>query len=314
MRKLTILTLSTLFITLGSPLQAQSLKGSRSSMDKQYQTALAYGYSFIESSNAITDFISTGALLRVQPTSNLDLHDVSFPYARSEVKLFLDRLSAQYKSACGEKLTVTSLARPQDRQPANAATNSVHPTGMAVDLRIPSKSRCRSWLEQTLLSLEAADVLDATRERYPPHYHVAVYTESYSSYVASRAQTSHEYVVRPGDSLWLISARTGVTVSQLRAANGLASDLINVGQRLQIPATAINASTGLAVNSDKPSLEAVPTIESEVVHQVRRGETLWRLANRYGSSVEKIQRDNGLRGSSLQIGQTLRIRTVTRNI
>ena len=77
--------------------------------------------------------------------------------------------------------------RPQNRQPANAASNSVHPAGMAVDLRIPDRGRCRSWLEQTLLSLEGSGVLDVTRERWPPHYHVAVFTTPYQNYVAALA-------------------------------------------------------------------------------------------------------------------------------
>ena len=84
------------------------------------------------------------------------------------------RLSAQYHSSCGEKLTVTSLLRPRDRQPANSVAHSVHPTGMAIDLRIPSSQKCRAWLERTLLSLEKQHVVEATWERYPPHYHVAV--------------------------------------------------------------------------------------------------------------------------------------------
>ena len=314
MHKLTILSLSSILMISGSHLQAQTLNGSKSSMDKQYQMALAYGYSFIETSNAITNFVSSGELLRIQPNSYLELSDVSYPYARNGVKLFLERLSTQYKSACDEKLTVTSLVRPIDRQPANAATNSVHPSGMAVDLRIPPLGRCRTWLEQTLLALEASEVLDVTRERNPPHYHVAVYTESYSSYVASRAKASHEYVVSPGDSLWLISARTGVNVSQLRAVNGLSSDMINVGQLLQIPAIGINASDSSNISARTVSLNENITRVSEVTHQVRRGETLWKLANQYGSSVEKIQRDNRLRGSQLKIGQTLRISTNTTNI
>ncbi|MCC6191534.1 MAG: LysM peptidoglycan-binding domain-containing protein [Anaerolineales bacterium] len=42
------------------------------------------------------------------------------------------------------------------------------------------------------------------------------------------------YVVQPGDTLWRISAITGVSVDQLRALNGLTSDIISVGQRLII--------------------------------------------------------------------------------
>lgn len=292
---------------LASSLHAQTLKGSRSSIDKQYETALAYGYSFIESSNSISNFINAGELIRIQPTRYLELHDVSYPYARSGVKLFLDRLSGQYYSACRQKLVVTSLSRPLDRQPANAADRSVHPTGMAVDLRIPPRGRCRSWLEETLLSLEAADVLDVTRERNPPHYHVAVFTESYTSYVASRTGSASEYVVRPGDSLWIIAARTGTTVREIRSINALAGDLINVGQKLQIPAAGEPVMRTVSANQ----LDEPHTSITEVSHRVKRGETLWKLANRYGTSVENIQRDNGLRGTQLQIGQVLRIKAVT---
>lgn len=307
MRKLTTFTLSTLLIFSGSQLQAQTLKGSRSSMERQHRAAVSYGYSFIRTPDSVSASVNRGELVRVQSTDQMELHAVSYPYARSEVKLFLDRLSSQYKTACGEKLTVTSLLRPVDHQPANAASNSVHPTGMAVDLRIPSVGRCRSWLEQTLLSLEASGVLDVTRERNPPHYHIAVFTQSYSSYVATRAQESHEYVVRPGDSLWLISNRTGVQISQLRAANGLSNDIINVGQRLEIPSATINASGTVLAANETQTAQSQPA-ETEIEYQVRRGDTLWKIANQYGSSVAKIQRDNGLRGSSLKIGQTLRLR------
>ena len=44
-----------------------------------------------------------------------------------------------------------------------------------------------------------------------------------------------QYTVRPGDTLWAISVRFGVTVANLKAANGLVSDLIFVGQVLTIP-------------------------------------------------------------------------------
>src|SRR5690606_8979905 len=60
----------------------------------------------------------------------------------------------------------------------------VHPAGMAVDLRISSSAACRSWLESTLLSLERQEVLDVTRERHPPHYHIALFVDRYAEYVA----------------------------------------------------------------------------------------------------------------------------------
>jgi hypothetical protein len=55
---------------------------------------------------------------------------------------------------------------------------------MAVDLRVPAVAAHRAWLERTLISLEGLGVLDATRERHPPHYHVAVFPARYGEYVA----------------------------------------------------------------------------------------------------------------------------------
>lgn len=301
MRNLHLAIVTSALVVLSSPLLAQSLKGSRESMERQNKEAVKYGYTFIRSAASVPGLVDNGQLLRVEQSRNLALHDVSYPYARPEVKLFLDRLSAQYRAACGEKLTVTSLSRPIDRQPANAASNSVHPTGMAVDLRIPSKRSCRSWLEKTLLSLEATDVLDVTRERNPPHYHVAVFTKSYEQYVVSRTNTTQdEYQVRRGDSLWLIASRTGTTVAQLRSANGLTGDLLDVGQKLQIPA----APGGTARMPIQNDLAANTT---KVAYRVRRGDTLWGIARRHGTQVDDILSENELDSDALKIGQVLQI-------
>jgi hypothetical protein len=56
---------------------------------------------------------------------------------------------------------------------------------MAVDLRIPASADARRWLETELLDLEQADVLDVTRERRPPHYHVAVFPEAFAAFAAA---------------------------------------------------------------------------------------------------------------------------------
>jgi LysM repeat protein len=52
---------------------------------------------------------------------------------------------------------------------------------------------------------------------------------------ASVAATPISYVVQAGDTLGVIAARFGTTVDAIKAANGLSSDVINVGQRLTIP-------------------------------------------------------------------------------
>lgn len=299
MNKLIITSLALASLVFSTLVQAQSLKGSRASMQRQHGIAVADGFAFLEVSQVINRYVERGELLRVSNNSNLVLHDVSNPFARPATKLLLDRLSAQYRAACGEKLTVTSLVRPKNRQPANAAPNSVHPTGMAVDLRIPRRSRCRSWLEQTLLSLEGSGVLDVTRERNPPHYHVAVFTTPYVNYVANLTNSPREYRVRSGDTLSRIARNAGISVAQLRAANGIRGDLININQRLLIPASGDASGLTLASNS-------VPTI-SNIDYKVRKGDSLWRIASRHDTSVDQLKRENGLHSNFLKIGQVISI-------
>lgn len=309
----------TIGVTGSATVHAQSLAGSRASMQRQHEEALSYGYSFLKTGQEVTQFVNSGYLVKVTPTANMDLHDVSYPYARPAIKLFIERLSSQYRVFCGEKLVVTSLTRPMNRQPANAASDSVHPTGMAVDLRIPPAGKCRSWLEKTLLSLEGLNVLDVTRERHPAHYHVAVFAKSYERYVASLESPGatvaqvEEYVVRRGDTLSRIATKTGTTVAQLRAANGLRGDLINVGQKLQIPgaapAPAAPAPTAVVASSDNQvnEINQIASVVTEATHRVRRGDTLWAIANQYRTTVEELRMANNLRGDALNVGQVLQI-------
>lgn len=312
---LALALLTTAAVAVTMPAMAQTLKGSPASMTRQNQEAVRYGYSFLENAQAVSQFVDRGHLVKVTPNRYMELHQVSYPYARPGVKIFLDRLGSQYAAACGEKMTVTSLTRPLNRQPANASSASVHPTGMAADLRIPQKSSCRAWLERTLLSLEGSGVIDVTRERNPPHYHVAVFTQSYEQYVTALSSSTTEYVVRRGDSLFKIAAATGVSIDQLRAANGMSGDLLQVGQKLQIPGSApANATAGATTVASltPPSAageDAAAPVVTEVTHRVRRGETLWRIARSYNTSVNTLRSQNSLVSDVLQVGQMLRIQT-----
>ncbi len=239
------------------PAAAQSLRGSPASLDIQNRMARANDFSYLRTAAQVRHFVAKGYLVRVRPNADFELHAVSFPYARPEVELFVRRLAAQYHDACGEKLVVTSLTRPISRQPANASDRSVHPTGMAVDLRRSSSRACRLWLEKVLLELEGAHLVEATQEHYPPHFHVAVFPQAYYAYVerktdddvrlasstpsaassaSSLAAVKTAYKVREGDSLWTIAHHYGTTVDRLQATNDLASSRIYPGQVLDVPA------------------------------------------------------------------------------
>lgn len=283
-----LLTLS--LSCLAASAGAQSLRGSRYSVDSQHREAVNNGFSFLQTSSEVNRFVNAGYLVPVQARGALELHDVSYPYARPAVKLFLERLSNQHRIACGDKLTVTSLTRPVSSQPSNASKASVHPTGMAVDLRIPRKGSCRSWLESTLLSLEGTGVLDVTRERNPPHYHVALYTGAYENYVARLQGQSNDYVVRRGDSLYEIAKANDTSVAALRALNNLQGNIIRPGQTLIVTASATTAP-------------ARPVADS--THRVSAGESLYIIANLNDTTVETLRTLNKLRSNMIHPGQIL---------
>ena len=175
-----------LSIVLAVPASAQTLRGSNASIDTQHDVAMANDFTFLSTRRDVQRFVSLGLLVRVPGSASYSLAGVSHRYARPAVRLFVERLADQYKAGCGEKLVVTSLTRPESEQPRNASDESVHPTGMAVDLRISRTKKCRAWLEDALLTMESNGLIEATRERHPAHYHVAVFPERYADYVEAK--------------------------------------------------------------------------------------------------------------------------------
>jgi hypothetical protein len=109
---------------------------------------------------------------------------------------------------------------------------------MALDLRRPWNRRCRGWLEHTLVTLEARNVLEATYEHSPPHYHLAVFPSRYERYVDQirHAPVENTYMVMRGDTLYRIAKRHNTTIEAVKNRNGLRSSRIYPGQILQVPA------------------------------------------------------------------------------
>jgi LysM repeat protein len=230
---------------------AQTLKGSRGSVERMYNQAQRQDLTFYRSGRGVRSAAAEGDLVRLSGNEHYRVADASYPYALASTRTFVQRLASQYHSACGEKLVVTSATRPRSLRLRNSVTESVHPAGMAVDLRKPTRARCLRWLRQTLLDVESEGVIDATEERNPPHFHVAVFPRQYQRYVSSRdgdeppaprrtassgsGSGGSTYRVRQGDSLWTIARRNGLTVAQIKSANGLRSSSLTVGQKLVIP-------------------------------------------------------------------------------
>ena len=297
-------TLTVLACTLlpAATTSAASLNPSRSALMRQVRAAQAHGAYYARNEADLRTMLLSGELVRVEDSRSLALkRSIRYPYARPEVKLFLERLSQQYQSACGRKLVVTSLVRPKNHQPRNSSALSVHPTGMAMDLRRSSYRACRSWLQRVLLSLENRGLVEAAREHYPPHFHVVLFPDPYLEYLEARDEGLEvdefrpqplvsggtvDYTVRRGDSLWAVARRFNTTVGALWAANGLRSNVLRPGQSLQVP---VGGEAGLSV------------------YTVRRGDSLWQIARRFGTTTLAIQQVNGLASTRIRAGQELRI-------
>lgn len=111
------------------------------------------------------------------------------------------------------------------------------------------------------------------------------------------------YVVQPGDQLLRIARRFGLTLSQLRSANGLTSDTITPGRVLFIP-------TPIPTSTPRPPT-STPT-GNYVAYVVQPGDRLQRIAVWYGVTVAAIRAANNLSGDTISVGRTLTIPNPTR--
>lgn len=155
------------------PALSQSLRGSHSSVNLMYSRAIRGGLDFYETSSEVRRAIVRGELVALRGNANYTVHNVRTPYVRPRTRSFITELAVDYRRVCREPMVVTSATRPMSRRLANGSSLSVHPTGIAFDLRKPS-GRCLTWLRKTLLAAERRGEVEATEERRPAHFHVAV--------------------------------------------------------------------------------------------------------------------------------------------
>lgn len=152
------------------------LRGSKTAVDQAYRAAKRDGLTFARSRREIERGARAGDYVRLsRSTANYRLRGVTMPYVRPATRAFVAHFGANYRRSCGEALTVTSAMRPTSMHLANSVEKTVHPTGMAVDLRVPRRPSCRAWMRTALIGLERQGVVNATEERRPAHFHVVVY-------------------------------------------------------------------------------------------------------------------------------------------
>jgi N-acetylmuramoyl-L-alanine amidase len=112
-----------------------------------------------------------------------------------------------------------------------------------------------------------------------------------SGATSATAKTTSSHTVSSGDTLYSIAKKYGTSVDAIKAANGLSSNFIDVGQTLSIP-------TGGT---------AAPAQNTSSSHQVSSGDTLYSIAKKYGTSVDAIKAANGMSSNFIDVGQTLSI-------
>lgn len=102
-------------------------------------------------------------------------------------------------------------------------------------------------------------------------------------------QPSETYTVVKGDTLSQIASRFNTTVAELKRLNNLTSDIISVGQILKLPTSTTTPTYG--------------------TYTVVKGDSLYKIAQKYNTTVEELKTLNNLTSNTLYIGQQLKVPT-----
>lgn len=113
------------------------------------------------------------------------------------------------------------------------------------------------------------------------------YTKPYGNKTYSTPGTHALYTVQSGDTLYGLSRRFGVSQDKIIKDNTLSTHFLKIGQKLRISKSA-----------------SQPRI---VVHRVKKGEYLAKIARRYGVSIQSITSFNTLKSDTIHVGQVLKI-------
>ncbi|MGC8796367.1 LysM peptidoglycan-binding domain-containing protein [Thermodesulfovibrio sp.] len=105
------------------------------------------------------------------------------------------------------------------------------------------------------------------------------------------------YTVKKGDSIYKIAEKFNVSVNEIKKANNLKSNKLQIGMKLQIPEKNEKKSNSKSINENKPQY-----------HTVKKGETLYRIAKKYNISVDELKRLNSLSSNKLRTGQKLLVK------
>ena len=99
---------------------------------------------------------------------------------------------------------------------------------------------------------------------------------------------SDTYKVMKGDTLYGIANKLDTTVDELKKINNLTSNSLSIGQILKVP------------------VKEIDTGDTDI-YQVKKGDTLYSIANKYGITLQELKAINDLNNDVLSIGQLLKV-------
>jgi LysM repeat protein len=128
-------------------------------------------------------------------------------------------------------------------------------------------------LRASLIELENRGVIEATEERHPAHFHVAVLNQQ-------RPQT------RIASAAQAVSTKTPVAATSAKITT---------------------VSNGEVAAPEKKEVSAAAKKAAGTTYTVRAGDNLWNIARKHGTTPDRIQELNGLKGSRLRVKQVLKL-------
>jgi len=106
------------------------------------------------------------------------------------------------------------------------------------------------------------------------------------------------YIVKRGDTLYSIARKFNTTPLAIISANNLSGSAISIGQELIIPEA-----------EEEPTIPEQPSTSPSQTYTVLAGDSLYKIANRFNTTVNEIKQLNNLSTDNLSIGQVLLIPT-----
>jgi LysM repeat protein len=126
-----------------------------------------------------------------------------------------------------------------------------------------------------------------------------------------------EYTVIEGDVLLEIADKFGVPINDIKTANNLRKDKLQIGQTLIIPPLFLTDHKVNEFHNDVTISDRIGKLQPSIIHSseplppiqyiVKKGDTLSRISNNFGVTVQDLMHSNGLSNSRLKTGTILKI-------